>query len=335
MCGGSVGYRREALYIDVMSDSPKLDAILAELANGVIDTAEASRRIAALNQRSDEPAALTGAEGLDPIPELTGSGGIRSVTITATGQRVRVIGDEAVSTATVSGQHTMRRNADGLVITATGRLGPSIRGFSPINPPRTASDLKQLGLGPALEVRVNPHIQVNAQLSGGSLQSQDVPHWGRVRVSAGVTHLRGVAQLNDGLFQAGTATINGPISLGLNTLRVESGSLAVELTERADVGLSATSQLGVVRWPGEKGNRFDEYLVGRGLARMELSGVMSRIVVRDLVAFPEEADRPTAGDRLRGGARVVVTKVREVQAARASGVEDAAGSEGPSGDEKG
>ena len=148
----------------------------------------------------------------------------------------------------------------------------------------------------------------------------------------------GVATVNGGqvtAVKAGTATINGPISLGLNTLRVESGSLAVELTGQADVALSATSQLGVVRWPGEKGSRFDEYLVGRGLARMELSGVMSRIVVRDLVAFPEEADRPTAGDRLRGGARVVVTKVREVQAARASGVEDAAGSEGPSGDEKG
>lgn len=314
-------------YIDVMSDSPKLDAILSELAGGVIDTAEASRRIAALSQGGDEPAALPATEGLEPIPELTGSGGMRSVTITATGQRVRVIGDDAVTTVTISGPHTVRRTADGLAITATGRLGPSMKGFSPVHPPRTASDLKQLGLGPALEVRVNPHIQVNAQLSGGSLRSQDVPHWGRVRVSAGATRLRGVAQLNDGLFQAGSATVNGPVSLGLNTIRVESGSLIVELTERADVSLSATNQLGVVRWPGEKGGHFDEYVVGHGLARLELSGVMSRIAIRDLVAFPEEADRPTAGERVRDGARVVVTKIRDAQAAHTDGGQDAAGAE--------
>lgn len=311
-----------------MSDSPKLDAILSELAGGVIDTAEASRRIAALSRSGDEPEALPAAEGLEPIPEPTGNGGVRSVTITATGQRVRVIADDAVTTVTISGPHTVRRTADGLAITATGRVGPSVKGFSPIHPPRTAGDLKQLGLGPALEVRVNPHIQVNAQLSGGSLRSRDVPHWGRVRVSVGATRLRGVAQLNDGLFQAGSATINGPVSLGLNVIRVESGSLNVELTERADVSLSARNQFGVVRWPGERGGHFDEYVVGHGLARLELSGVMSRIAIRDLVAFPEEADRPTAGDRLRDGARVVVTRIREAQAEHSADGQGPAGAEG-------
>lgn len=303
-----------------MNDSPRLDAILSELASGAIDTAEAARRIAALNEAAGEPQTQPEPEGLDPVPELTGNGGIRSITIHATGQRVRVIADETVPTALVRGPHTLRRHSDSLEIAGTGRPGPSIRGFSPIHPPRNADDLKQLGLGPALDVRVNPHIQVNAQLSGGSLTGQGVPHWGRVRVSAGSTRLHGVAQLNDGLFQAGSALVNGPICLGVNTLRVESGSLAVELTERADAALSAGSQLGLVRWPGTKGDHFDEYVVGRGLARVELSGVMSRIVVRDLVAFPEEADRPTTSDRLRaggqrlrGGARVVVEKVRDAQ----------------------
>ncbi|WP_316667923.1 hypothetical protein [uncultured Propionibacterium sp.] len=306
-----------------MSESPKLDAILSELASGAIDTAEASRRIAALNQTGGGPEALPGAEDFEAIPEPTGSGGIRSVIVRATGRRVRIVGDETVPTVTISGPHTLRRHGDGLEITAAGRLGPSVKGFSPVHPPRSAEDLKRLGLGPVLEIGVNPRIRVSAQLSGGSLSSQDLPHWDRVRVSAGTTHLRGVAQLADGLFQAGSATINGPISLGSNAIRVESGSLAVELTGRADVALSAKNQLGTVRWPGQKGDRFDEYIVGHGLARLELSGVMGHIVVRDLVAFPGEADRPTTGDRLRvggerlrDGARVVVGKIREAQAAR-------------------
>ena len=66
---------------------------------------------------------------------------------------------------------------------------------------------------------------------------------------------------------------------------------------------------------------------------------MSRIVVRDLVAFPEEADRPTAGDRLRvggerlrDGARLVVERVREVQAAHQDARDGGAeGSETPIG----
>lgn len=322
-----------------MSDSPELDAILSELARGAIDTAEASRRIAALERAEDEPEALPGAVSARPIPELTGSGGINAVTIRATGQRVRVIGDEAVDTVVVSGQHTLRRRADGLDILATGHLGPSVRGFSPVHPPRSADDLKQLGLGAALVVRVNPHIQVNTQLSGGSLVGRGVPHWGRVRVSAGLTRLSDVAQLNDGLFQAGSAVVSGPLSRGANVLRVESGGLVVELTAGADAALSARNQLGAVRWPGGRGDRFDEYVVGRGQARTELSGVMSRIVVRDPVAFPEEADRPTAGDRLRvggerlrDGARLVVERVREVQAAHQDARDGGAeGSETPIG----
>ena len=54
-----------------MSDSPELDAILSELARGAIDTAEASRRIAALERAEDEPEALPGAVSARPIPEPT------------------------------------------------------------------------------------------------------------------------------------------------------------------------------------------------------------------------------------------------------------------------
>ena len=130
-----------------MSDSPELDAILSELARGAIDTAEASRRIAALERAEDEPEALPGAVSARPIPELTGSGGINAVTIRATGQRVRVIGDEAVDTVVVSGQHTLRRRADGLDILATGHLGPSVRGFSPIHPPGAPTTSSSSGSG--------------------------------------------------------------------------------------------------------------------------------------------------------------------------------------------
>ena len=99
-----------------MSD-PDLSQILADLAAGTIDAAEAARRIEAAQKKQapadaepevDEPAGPTGVKGTE------------RVTIRAVGRRVTVVGDASVATASVTGEHVLRRQGDVLEISADG-----------------------------------------------------------------------------------------------------------------------------------------------------------------------------------------------------------------------
>ena len=111
---------------------PDLSAILADLAAGSIDSAEAARRIEALRAREgatashdhDEPAGPTGVKGTE------------RVAIRAVGRRVTVIGDASVATASVTGEHVLRRQGEVLEVAADGELGPSWRGSACSTRPR-------------------------------------------------------------------------------------------------------------------------------------------------------------------------------------------------------
>ncbi|MFZ2480946.1 MAG: hypothetical protein WAW78_09815 [Propioniciclava sp.] len=253
---------------------PDLSAILADLAAGRIDSAEAARRIEALRGQPGDP-----DPGTDEPAGPTGVKGTQRVAIRAVGRRVTVVGDASVATASVTGEHVLRRQGDILEVSADGELGPKLEGFSLLNPPKSLDDLRGITLARGLTVRVNPAIEVDIELTAGSLNVTGVPFLGRVRVTAGGMVANGVRRVTDALVQAGSGTVEGPINTGRSRLKIESGSLTVALAPRSSVTMRAQTQVGRVVWPDEAA-AVDEFIVGNGTARLDLEVVMGTATVR-------------------------------------------------------
>ena len=163
-------------------NNPDIGPILDDLAAGRIDAAEAGRRI-------DAAKAAAGAPG--PAPEDTTTdggpkaGGLARVAVTAVGRRVRIEGDPTVSTLSIDGPHVLRRVGTVMEVNSTGEFGPSFQGFSLIRPPRNLDELRDIGLGKELTIRVNPKLIVDAEVTTGGLRTVGVPRLGRIRVTAG------------------------------------------------------------------------------------------------------------------------------------------------------
>lgn len=257
-------------------NNPDIGPILDDLAAGRIDAAEAGRRI-------DAAKAAAGAPG--PAPEDTTTdggpkaGGLVRVAVTAVGRRVRIEGDPTVSTLTIDGPHVLRRVGTVMEVNSTGEFGPSFQGFSLIRPPRNLDDLRDIGLGKELTIRVNPKLIVDAEVTTGGLRTVGVPRLGRIRVTAGGSSLDDVHEVEDLLSQAGGISVSGPISMGRSRLRVESGTLTVHLTKGANVTIRGEARLGRITWPGG-GEGVDEYVIGNGSARLDVAVVMGMATIK-------------------------------------------------------
>ncbi len=285
-----------------MSD-PDLGPILEDLAAGRIDASEAARRIDAMKASAPpepKPAEPTNEElGEEPgrrqyspyarevfgQPEdeappasgrrrPTGSKGVDRISVRAVGRRVRIVGDSSVATASAEGPHVLRRNGSVLEVTSDGEIGPNLDGFSILRPPRSLDDVRAMGLGKELYLRINPAIIVDVEVTAGHLTSTDLPYLGKVRVTAGGAELAGVAEVNDVLVQAGSATIKGTITTGRSRVRVESGQLTVELADDSNVTVRGEAQLGKVSWSGAHTGQVDEVVLGNGSARLDVGVVM-------------------------------------------------------------
>lgn len=206
--------------------------------------------------------------------------GVDRVSIRAVGRRVRVVGEPRVATASVDGAHVLRRNGSVLEINSDGEIGASIDGFTLLRPPRSLDDVRNLGLGKELFIRVNPNVVVDVELTAGSLTTEDVPYLGKVRVTAGGAKMTGVCEANDVLVQAGQATMKGKVTTGRSRVRCESGSLNLHLEEGSNVTVRGESQLGKVAWAGGHSGAGDEVVMGNGSARLDVGVVMGHAVVK-------------------------------------------------------
>lgn len=283
--------------------SPDLSPILEDLAAGRIDAAEAARRIDAAKAKAKTEAEQTPAEpsneelGDDneagrgqyspyarevftPHDQETpsshrraaGSKGVDRISVHAVGRRVRIVGDRSVATASAEGPHVLRRNGSVLEVSSDGEIGPNLDGFSILRPPRSLDELRALGLGKELLLRINPSILVDVEVTAGSLTCTDIPYLGKVRLTAGGAELSGVAEADDVLVQAGSASIRGSIATGRSRVRVESGQLTIELDDRSNVTVHGDAQLGKITWPGNQ--TLDEVVLGNGAARLDVGVVM-------------------------------------------------------------
>lgn len=278
--------------------SPDLGPILEDLAAGRIDAAEAARRIDLLkNPTPSEPSNDELPDEPEPAPDEfrpyardvfsgphekeppsaqrrpSSSRGVDRISVRAVGRRVRIVSDRSVATASAEGPHVLRRNGSVLEVSSDGEIGPNLDGFSILRPPRSLDELRALGLGKELLLRINPRIAVDVEVTAGSLTCTDVPFLGKVRVTAGGAELNGVAEVNDVLVQAGSAIVRGTITTGRNRIRVESGQLTIELDPGSNVTVRAEAQLGKVSWAGSTA-ALDEVVLGNGSARLDVGVVM-------------------------------------------------------------
>lgn len=290
------------------SAEPDLTPILEDLAAGRIDASEAARRIDALKQAvprhaepSDEELGREASaprhaapEGVftqppfsDEVPPShrrpSGAKGVDRISVRAVGRRVRIVGDSTVATAAAEGPHVLRRAGSVLEVTSDGDLGPSLDGFM-LRPPRSFDDLRALGLGKELLLRVNPSIAVDVEVTAGTLTTERVPYLGKVRVTAGGATLTGVAEITDALVQAGSATLTGTITTGRSRIRCESGSLEIDLGTDSNVTVRGEAQLGKITWAGDQAGQFDEVVLGNGSARLDVGVVMGWATIRGDVA---------------------------------------------------
>ena len=308
-----------------MTNLPDMSSILEALAAGRIDAAEAARRIDALKAsppsepassepqtptdaepwalESDRPQHAThtkesfvspadGASEADtrPSSKPVNTSGVERISVRAIGRRVRIVGETSVATLSADGPHVLRRNGSVLEVSSDGELGASLDGFSILrSAPRNLSDLRSLGLGKELFLRVNPGIVVDVEVTAGSLHTERVPHLGSVRVTAGGAKLLDVTEVNDALVQAGQATIKGAISTGRNRIRAESGSLSITLSDESNVTVTGEAQLGKISWSGGHTGAGDEVVMGNGSAKLDVEVVMGHAQIRVGSDQPAEA----------------------------------------------
>jgi hypothetical protein len=221
------------------------------------------------------------AEPEEPVSRKpVNTAGVERISVRAIGRRVRIVGEPSVATLSADGPHVLRRNGSVLEVSSDGELGASLDGFSILRAPRNLDDFRSLGLGKELFLRVNPNIIVDVEVTAGSLNTERVPHLGKVRVTAGGAKLLDVAEINDALIQAGQATIKGTIKTGRNRIRAESGSLSITLHDDSDVTIKGEAQLGRVSWSGGHTGSGDEVVMGNGSAKLDVEVVMGHAAVR-------------------------------------------------------
>ncbi|MEV6417434.1 hypothetical protein [Kribbella sp. NPDC051718] len=201
--------------------------------------------------------------------DLVVPSGVRRVTIRAIGRRVRLIGEPAVTGVAVDGPHVIKRDGDTLAINSEGDMGVSIDGLSML---RNPTDLKSHvnGFAKELSIRVNPMLQVEIEVTGGSVTAERLPGLSRVRVTAGTAKVTDVDGPIDLLVQAGTATLDAQITKGRSRVRVESGSANVTLRRGSDVRVHTEAQLGRVSWTGAVSGQSKDVEIGRGRAALDV-----------------------------------------------------------------
>ncbi|MCL1906456.1 MAG: hypothetical protein FWG08_00830 [Propionibacteriaceae bacterium] len=271
--------------------------ILEDLSEGRIDVAEAKRLIDSLSpawedeqtedreqsaewplQPSEEP---PGAPQDPPpdIPKAPKINGIDTVVIKATARRVKVIADPSVSRASAEDVHQVKRRGGSLLIQGDRDFSGVMDAISWVRSVRGIDDVKALGIGKELTVRVNPALRVDIHLTGGSLAVADIPHLGKVRVVAGLTTITGASLVSDMVIQAGQATIAGRFTEGWSRIRCESGQVVVEVDKDSDVRLRADTQVGKVSWEGCEPEESDVVL-GQGTAHLDVGVVLGHTAIK-------------------------------------------------------
>jgi hypothetical protein len=251
------------------STVPPKHAAASEGQESVVDDAAVVPEPAPAAEPVVVPAAEPVVEEEHLHSDLVVPSGVRRVTIRAIGRRVRLIGEPAVTGVAVDGPHVIKRDGDTLAINSEGDMGVSIDGLNLL---RNPTDIKSHvnGFAKELSIRVNPMLEVEIEVTGGSVTAERLPGLSRVRVTAGTAKVTDVDGPIDLLVQAGTATLDAQITKGRSRVRVESGSANVTLRRGSDVRVHTEAQLGRVSWTGAVSGQSKDVEIGRGRAALDV-----------------------------------------------------------------
>lgn len=231
---------------------------------------------------ADSPAAQTwdsSSRSSEPVVRAGGSGPTR-LRVRAVGRRVRIVGEPFLATVAVEGPHVMRHEGDVLTVASEGEFQATLDNFTLRTPNLRDLQERFVDLTRELVIKVNPRLEVEIEVTAGSVSIERAPRVSHVRITAGSAKLRDVTGPLDLLVQGGSATVEGAVSTGDSKLRVESGSLQVNLLVGTNATVTNDVQLGRLTWDGESGGPV-ERVVGSGGAGLRIEGMMGAVNVRE------------------------------------------------------
>jgi len=226
-----------------------------------------------------DTATEAGPETLVHIPVVVDDRATTGLRIRAITRKVRITGDPSVATVSIDGPHELRREGSTLICdseldlpfgdpfaflpTAMGRFGLRSPG-------------RAFSWGNDLDIRVNPTLDLDVELTAGSLHVEAVGKL-RARVTAGSARVEDVRGPLDLHVVGGTAKIDTVMVGGGNRIRCDSGSVVLRLRPGSDVRFRPEAQLGRIVVDGVDGGR--EITVGGGTGRLRAEVVMGSIQV--------------------------------------------------------
>lgn len=251
--------------------------------------------------RGDVPATWQGgpAWGTPPgpgVPRTTGgsepvsaSDRPRLVRVAASYRSVELVADPSVDGAFVTGDHTVRRDGEALVVEASSLpfLGddeePAGARFSFSNLPKTLARARNWQ-HEHLTVRFNPELPVEVDVAGASVRMVGGESGARVRLLASalkVDRVRGPLDVD-----AVSSSVKGTLGpSGSSRITAESSSVKVQLLAGTGVRIHARNRMGKVVLPSgvTKGDMVDpgirESVVGDGRGELVVESVMSSVVI--------------------------------------------------------
>ena len=228
------------------------------------------------------------AGGGEPI---SGSDHPKRIRVAVSYRALRIIADPGVTGAFVSGEHSVRRDGDALVVEASGL--PLFTGdedepgnggrFSFSNLPRTIAKARALQ-NESLTVRFNPYLPIELDVAGASVRITGGEAGARLRLLASalkVDTLRGPLDLD-----AVSSSVKGTLGpSGSSRISAESSSVKVSLLAGTGVRIHARNRMGKVVLPTglTKGDMVDpgirDCVVGDGRGDLTVESVMSSVVI--------------------------------------------------------
>jgi hypothetical protein len=280
-----------------MSDD--VEAILRRIATGELTPEEAlplidAARGPAAPEWGTPPASPPGTPGAPETPPGHGPGtestSPRAIRIAVSYRSVDVIADPGVDQVSVTGEHTIRREGDVLVVESLQLPGftefeSGSRGsggaWAFIGLSRSTAWARSMR-GGHVTVRVNPVLPIEVDSAAAALRVSGCEGGARLRLVAAslkVDRLRGQLDL-----EALTSSVKGTAAVtGTSRISCESSSVKLALLPGSDFrATTGSNRLGKVVLPGTQRTGptgQPESVVGNGEGSLVVEGVMSSIVI--------------------------------------------------------
>jgi hypothetical protein len=258
---------------------------------GQTATGDASRATApgdAAQPGGQPSAGPTSSRDASPVPGPS-DGPVERVRVVASARPVRVVADPTVDTLTVEGPHNVRREGSSVRVEAPVGADPQASGDYRYERrtglSRWISQASSVGV--PMTVRMNPDLELEVDVMAGSLDVTGLRGPLSFTVTAGSLRAVDCAGPLRGTVRAGSAKLDLRPVAGASSIRVESGSVTLQLQHGSDVRVRARAELGEVKVLDHHGTSAKvvqgdgsyEVVVGSGTASIDLEAVMGSLKV--------------------------------------------------------